>query len=376
MRFKDIYLDNGATTQVDPKVIKLMLPFFDKYYGNASSQHSIGNKAKEALDKSRRIIASLINAKPEEIIFTSGGTESDNLALRAVAYLKGKGKHIITTKIEHPAVLNTCKELEERGYQITYLNVDAEGFIDLEQLKQSLTENTILVSIIHANNEIGTIQNLKEIGKICQENNILFHTDAVQSFTKTELDVQKFNLDFVSLSGHKIHGPKGVGALYIRKGTEIKSLLTGGSQEFSLRPGTENIPGIVGLAAAAKLSSRSRHLKLITELNNKLINGIKEIENVKLNGPEENRLCNNVSVTFIGIDNQIMGDYLNQKMICASGGSACSSHSTKPSSVLKAIGLTDEDAKSTLRFTLSRFNTNEEIDYTIKTLKKLTNKLR
>jgi len=373
-----VYFDNGATTRVDDKVVKAMLPFFSDTYGNASSVHQVGQEAKRALDESRETIANKINAKFDEIIFTSGGTESDNLAIKGVAYAnKAKGNHIITTKIEHPAVENSCKELENDGFSVTYLDVDKEGFVDVGQLRRSITDKTILVTIIHANNEIGTIQRIDEIGAICKEKNVLFHIDAVQSFTKVPIDVRKMNVDLVSLSGHKIHGPKGVGALFIKKGTQIRKLADGGGHEFKLRAGTENVPGIVGFAKAVSLSSDS-DIKKIAKLRDMLIEGIeKEIPNVKLNGPRgDERLCNNVSISFANVEGEGLGSYLDIEGICTSNGSACASHSLEPSHVLLAMGLSKELANGTLRMTLSRFSTKEEVEYTIKMLKKYVEKLR
>ena len=373
-----VYLDNGATTMVDPRVVKAMLAFFSLNYANPSSIHHAGQEAKREMEEAREIIARKLNAKYDEIIFTSGGTESDNLALKGVAYAnKDKGNHIITTKIEHPAVLNTCKELEKEGFSVTYLDVDEQGFISIEELEKSTTDKTILVSIIHGNNEIGTIQDIEEIGRICKEKNILFHTDAVQSFTKVPIDTKRINVDLISLSSHKIHGPKGVGALFIRKGTNINQVAHGGSHEFKLRAGTENVPGIIGFAKAVRLTSDSDS-KRIAMLRNMLINGIiKEIPDVKLNGPKgDNRLCNNVNMSFANVEGESLGSYLDISGICTSTGSACTSHSLKPSHVLLAIGLAPDLANGTIRMTLSRFTTEEEIQYTIKMLKKYTEKLR
>jgi cysteine desulfurase len=357
--FNDIYLDNGATTMLDPKVVKVMLPYLTKHYGNPSSNHSYGDKALEAIDKARKVIADSLNAKPENIFFTSGGTESNNWILKSVMFNSNK-KHLITTKIEHKSVLNTCKWLEEQGYHVTYLGVNNEGFIDLEQLKSSINDNTALVSIIQGNNEIGTIQDLESIYKICQENNVLLHTDACQSYTKVPIKA-----DFISLNAHKIHGPKGIGAIYAQK---IEAWQHGGQQEFSLRAGTENVPAIVGFAEAVKLSLKNQNK--VVKLRDKLIEGIKDY--VKINGPLEKRLNNNVNFSIIGKSNDYLGEKLRQHSIACSTKSACSSKSLEPSYVLKAIGLSDEEANSSLRFTVSRFNTEKEIDYVIKTIKRLT----
>ena len=373
MRFKDVYMDNGATTQVDAKVFKAMEPYFNDKYGNASSTHSFGRKARDALEKSRKVIAKAINAKADEIVFTSGGTESNNFALKGVVF--SDKNHIITTKIEHKSVLNCCNWLEEQGFNVTYLDVDENGYVDVKKLEKAITKKTILFSVIHGNNEIGTIQNLEELGKICKKKKVYFHTDACQSFTKTKLDVKKFNLDLVTLNGHKIHGPKGVGALYIKRGTEINEWQHGGGHEMGFRSGTENIHGIVGFAEAVKLGNNKKHVKYISKLKDKLIKDVLEIDGVKLNGPKK-RLCNNVNFCFEGVNAEVLGNYLDQNLVCSSTGSACSEKDAEPSYVLKAIGLSDRDANSSLRLTLSRFNTLEEVDYVVKVLKKLIRKLR
>lgn len=370
-----IYLDNGATTKVDPNVVRAMIPYFITKYGNASSTYSIGNEAKDALEKSRSIIAKSIGAKSEETYFTGSGTESNNLALKGLAMANPEKKHIITSKIEHASILNTCKFLESQDCKTTYLNVDKEGFIDLKQLESSITKDTLLVSIIHGNNEIGTIQNLEEIGKICKRNNVYFHTDACQSYTKTDLNVKKQNLDLVTLNAHKIHGPKGVGALYIRKGIKIMPLMHGGKHESGIRSGTENIPGIVGFATAVKLTNSS-HIKHMEKLRDKLIEGILKLENVELNGPRKNRLCNNANFIFKNIEGEAIGGYLDIDGISSSTGSACSSHSLEPSHVLLAIGRSHADANSSLRLTLSRYTTEKEIDHTLEILPKIIKKLR
>jgi cysteine desulfurase len=374
----NIYLDNAATTRTDPKVVKSMIPYFIKDYGNASSLHKLGINAKMALESARKTIAKSINAKPEEIIFTSGATESNNLALKGIAFSKKKG-HIITTKIEHDCILNTCKWLKTLGFKITYLNVDKEGFINLKELEDAIKKNkdTILISIIHANNEIGTIQDLEAIGKICFKHNIPFHTDAAQSYTKTLIDVKKQNLSLVSLNSHKIHGPKGVGALYIKKGVKIVPLAHGGGHEQNLRSGTENIPGIIGFAKAVKLSSK-KYIKHMAKLRDYLIKEVlKKIPDVKLNGSTENkRLCNNINFSFKYIEGEAIGALLDAKGISSSTGSACSSKSLEPSHVLLALGLTPEQAHGSLRLSLSRYTTKQEIDYTIKSLISEVKKLR
>jgi cysteine desulfurase len=376
---KQIYLDNAATTQVDGDVLRAMLPYFSEKYGNASSVHFKGQEAKEALDKSRRIIAREIGAKRHEVIFTSGGTESNNLALKGLFFWNQEnntGKnHIITTKIEHDCILNSCRWLEKKGAEITYLNVDKEGFVDLEELKNSITEKTIVVSVIHGNNEIGTIQDLEKIGKICKEKNILFHTDACQSFTKVPIDVRKQNLDLVTLNAHKIHGPKGVGALYIRDGINIVPLMHGGGHERNLRSGTENISGIVGFAKAVEISNK-KNIEKMTRLRDKLIEGILKIEKTRLNGAMNERLCNNVNISFNNIEGEAIGGYLENLGICTSTGSACASHSLETSHVLKAIGLTPVQANSSIRISLSKYTTEEEIDFVLEKLPKIVEKLR
>lgn len=368
-----VYLDNGATTMVDPNVIKVMDTYFTKKYGNASSLHDFGQEVKKDLEKAREIIAKEINTNPEEIVFTSGGTESNNLAIKGIANYLGKG-HIITTKIEHHSSLYACKSLEMNGFDVTYLDVDKEGFIDIKQLEKSIRKDTILISIIHANNEIGTIQDIKTIGEICKKNKILFHIDAVQSFTKVPIDIKKINVDLISISSHKIHGPKGIGGLYIKNGIKLKKILDGGNQEFNIRPGTENIPGIMGFAEAVK---QDKKLDYIKKLREKLIKGIeKEIPKSYLNGPREDRLANNINFRFEGIEGEGLLLHLNSEGIAVSTGSACSSKNLKPSHVLLAIGLKHEQAHGSIRFTLSRFNTEKEIDYTIKILKDKVAKLR
>lgn len=371
------YLDNAASTKVDKEVVEVMLPYMDDVYANASSLHQLGQKAATTLDKSREIIAKAINAQKDEIIFTSGGTESDNLAIKGIAYAnKDKGNHIITTKIEHPAVEKTCKFLEKDGFKVTYLDVDEEGFIDLKELKKAITDDTILVSIIHANNEVGTIQDIGEIGNICKEKKVYFHIDAVQSFTKVKIDVKKQNITLASFSSHKIHGPKGIGALYIKKGINIHPLMHGGSQEKRLRPGTENIPGIVGFAKAVEIADEEGCMK-IGELRDYFIEKVeKEIPEVKLNGSRNERLCNNVNITFKYIEGEALLIKLDDKGIAVSTGSACSSKELRPSHVLIAMGIPPAVAHGSIRFSLSKYTTKEELDYTIKHLKEAVQELR
>jgi cysteine desulfurase len=372
------YLDSGASTMVDPKVVEKTLPYFTEKYGNASSGHLWGREAKEAMEDAREKIAKTIGAKPEEIVFTSGGTESNNFVTKSLAFMhREKKNHIITTKIEHDCVLHSCKWLEKQGFKVTYLNVDKEGFVLPADLADVITDKTILFSVIHGNNETGTIQNLKELSKICHEKNVLFHTDACQSHTKTKLNVKTQDLDFVTLNSHKIHGPKGVGALYIREGVKLDAWQHGGGHEKGLRSSTENISGIVGFGEAAKLGMNPKHVRHMTVLRDRLIDGVMEIPDVLLNGPRgDKRLCNNANFVFTGVEGESVGGYLDLKGIASSTGSACSSHTLEPSHVLLAIGRTPEQANSSIRLTLSRFNTKEEIDYTLKVLPGIVKKLR
>jgi len=375
---KQIYLDNAATTKVDEKVIRAMIPYFSEKYGNASSQHFIGQEAKRALEESRQVIAKSIRAGREEIIFTGSGTESNNLVLKGLFFANKNSKnHIITTEIEHDCVLNACKWIENNGGDVTYLGVDSKGFINLKELENSITSKTLIVSIIHGNNEIGTIQNLEAIGKICKKKSVYFHTDACQSYTKTRLNIKKQNLDFVTLNAHKIHGPKGVGALFIRKDLRKKliPLLHGGGHEFGIRSSTENIPGIVGFAKAVTVASNS-NIRHMIKLRDKLIQGILKIENTKLNGAEKNRLCNNINICFNNIEGEAVGGYLDAYGISSSTGSACSSHTLESSHVLKAIGLTDMQANTSIRLSISKYTTNEEINHTLDVLNKVVEKLR
>jgi len=377
---KRIYFDNAATTQTDKRVLQAMKPYFSYIYGNASSLHSFGLEAKKALEESREIIAKKLGAKQNEIIFTSGATESDNLALRGVAYANNeKGNHIITTSIEHPAVMETCRFLEAQGFRITFLSVDKNGLIDLGELKKSLKKETVLVSIIFANNEIGTIQPIEKIAKIIKNFNkeIYLHTDAVQSFTKIDFDVNQLKIDLLSLSSHKIYGPKGIGALYIREGTKIEKILHGGHHEYNLRPGTENIANIVGFSKASQLFDPKTYVK-IRKLREHLIKKIiEEVPDVNLNGPKkENVLPNIANFTFNGIEGEALMLLLDKDGIAVSTGSACASTSLEPSYVLKAIGVPAEQAHGSIRFSLGKDNAREEIDLTVKSLKKSINKLR
>jgi cysteine desulfurase len=373
---KLIYFDNAATTRVDDDVLKTMIPYFTEKYGNASSTHFKGQEAKDALEKSRSVIAKAIGAKSQEIYFTSGGTEANNLALKGLFFANYPNKnHIITTRIEHDCILNTCKWLEKLGAKITYLDVDAEGFINLEELERAITDKTIIVSIIHGNNEIGTIQDLESIGKICKKKGTLFHTDACQSFTKVPLNVKRQNLNLVTLNAHKIHGPKGVGALYIQEGISIVPLSHGGGHERKIRSGTENVSGVVGFAKAVEIANR-KDLEKMIKMRDKLIEGILKITNTRLNGSKNKRLCNNINVSFNNIEGESIGGYLENLGICTSTGSACASHSLETSHVLKAIGLAPVQANSSIRISISKYTTEEEINYLLTVLPKIVEKLR
>lgn len=374
---KNIYLDNAATTKVDEKVLKIMKPYFDEKFGNASSQHIMGQEAKQAMEKSRKIIAKSIGAKSHEIIFTSGGTEANNFALKGLFWENYPEKnHIITAKIDHDCILNACKWLETQGAKVTYLDVDSNGFIDLNQLKNSITPKTIIVSIIHGNNETGTIQDLSEIGKICRDKGTLLHSDACQSFTKVPIVVKKQNIDLLTLNAHKIHGPKGVGALYIRDGIKITPFFHGGGHEKKLRSGTENVSGIVGFGASVAVANK-KDVERMKELRDYTIQEILKIPDTKLNGPTgEARLANNINISFNNIEGEAIGGYLENYGIYTSTGSACSSHSLESSHVLKAIGLSPVEANSSLRISISKYTTKDEIDYFTQKLNKVVEKLR
>lgn len=377
---KLIYLDNAATTQVYPEVLEAMTPYFTEHYGNPSSIYSFAGESKRAVDAARNTMAEFLNASTEEIYFTGGGSESDNWALKATAEAyANKGKHIITSKIEHHAILHTCEWLEKHGFEVTYLNVDENGLVDLEELKAAIRPDTILISVMFANNEIGTIEPIVEIGKIAKEHGVLFHTDAVQAFGHVPIDVQAMNIDMLSASGHKINGPKGIGLMYIRKGIKIGSFIHGGAQERHRRAGTHNVPGIVGFAKAVELASRDmdKRMKYETELRDYYISRVeKEIPYAKLNGDREKRLPNNTNFCFRFIEGESMLILLDQKGICASSGSACTSGSLDPSHVLLAIGLPHEIAHGSLRATLSEKTTKEDIDFTVDELKKIIERLR
>lgn len=375
-----IYLDNAATTKTAPEVVEAMLPYFTEYYGNASSIYKLGSESKKATIKARETIAKTLGAEPNEIYFTAGGSESDNWALKATfeAY-RNKGKHIITSKIEHHAILHTCEYLEKQGAEITYLDVDEDGVIDLDQLKNAIRPDTILISIMYANNEIGTLQPIKEIGEIAAEHGILFHTDAVQAYGQLPIHVDELHIDMLSASGHKLNGPKGIGFLYINKKVKIRSFVHGGQQERGRRAGTENVPGIVGLAAAVERAFRIMEEKTQKEieLRDYFISRIqKEIPYAKLNGHPTKRLPNNINFSFEFIEGESMLIMLDMKGICGSSGSACTSGSLDPSHVLLAIGLPHEKAHGSLRLTLSEENTKEEMDFVADELKLIVDRLR
>ncbi len=380
-----IYLDNAATTKVDDEVVKAMIPFFNEEYGNPSSLHEMGIKAQRAVETARQTIARSIGASQEEIIFTSGATESDNLAVKGYAkrHRTDKKNKIITTKIEHDAVLKTCNQLAQEGFEIVYLNVDEEGFIDFEQLEKELDENTLLVSIIHGNNEIGVIQDIRKIGKLCKEHNVAFHTDATQSYCKIPLDVNDIHVDMLTMNAHKLHGPKGIGALYIKSGIKINPLYGGGAHESRLRPGTHNVPGIVGFAKAVEIQQKDMEEKAIKvkKLRDYLIKRLcNEVDECYLNGSQDlsldKRLPNNANFRFSYIEGESLLFRLSDFGIMASTGSACSSASLKPSHVLLALGLPHEKAHGSLRLTLSKYTTKEEIDYTVEKIKKVVEELR
>lgn len=378
---KLIYLDNAATTKTAQEVVDAMLPYFTEQFGNPSSVYSFAAQNKEAVTLQREKIANLIHAKTNEIYFTAGGTESDNWAIKATAEAyENKGKHIITSKIEHHAVLHTCEYLEkQRGFEVTYLDVDENGTVKLEDLKAAIRPDTILITIMYANNEIGTIQPIKEIGEIAHEHGILFHTDAVQAFGQIPIDVEECHIDMLSASGHKLNGPKGIGILYIRTGVKIRSFVHGGSQERKRRAGTENVPGIIGLGKAVERAERTmeERSRKESELRDYLIERIEqEIPYAKLNGDRQNRLPNNVNFSFRFIEGESLLIMLDMKGICASSGSACTSGSLDPSHVLLAIGLPHEIAHGSLRMTLGEDTTKEELDFVVESLKEIVANLR
>jgi cysteine desulfurase len=375
-----VYVDNSATTPVHPEVMEEMLPYFTENFGNPSSIHSFGRDAKKAMDKARERVAKALGAKIEEIYFTGSGTEADNWAIKGVAFAnKGKGNHIITTKIEHHAIIHTCEYLEKQGFHVTYLDVDEYGRISLEALEKAINDSTILISVMYANNEIGTIQPVSEIGRVAKERGIYFHTDAVQAMGNTRIDVEKQGIDLLSISGHKIMGPKGIGVLYVRKGVKIDNLIHGGAQERKKRSGTENVAAVVGMGKAAQIASENleQHVSRMTSLRDMLINGIKErIPYVKLNGHPTERLPINVNFSFEYIEGEALLLSLDMVGIAASSGSACTSGSLDPSHVLLAIGLSHEIAHGSLRISLGEINTREDIDYILEQLPPIVERLR
>lgn len=377
---KYIYLDNAATTRVAPEVLEAMMPYFTEDYGNPSSIYSFAGKSKDAVEEARAKIAGILGARPEEIYFTGGGSESDNWALKAAAEAyAGKGKHIITSAIEHHAVLHTCEYLEKQGYEVTYVGVDENGIIRLDELEKAIRPDTILISVMAANNEIGSIQPLKEIGGIARRHGVFFHTDAVQAFAHIPLNVDEMNIDMLSASGHKINGPKGVGIMYIRKGVKIGSFIHGGAQERRRRAGTHNVPGIIGMAKAAEIADADMEQRMDYEcrLRDHLIERVlSEIPYSRLNGDRTKRLPNNANFCFRFIEGESMLIKLDQKGICGSSGSACTSGSLDPSHVLLAIGLPHEIAHGSLRLTISQETTMDDIDYTVDELKKIIEQLR
>jgi cysteine desulfurase len=379
---KRIYMDHSATTPVAPEVLESMLPYFGEKFGNASSLHSFGLEAKEALEESRAKVAALLGAQPEEIIFTSGGTESDNLALKGIVYRskeKGKGNHIITSSIEHPAILETCRKLETQGFEVTYLPVTKDGLIDPGTLEPAIRKETVLISVMHANNEIGTIQLLKDMGEIAAEKDVFFHTDAVQTAGKIPIDVNDMGLDLLSISAHKLYGPKGVGALYVRKGTRLDSIVQGGGHERGLRSGTENVAGIVGLARAADLAGQEMafEAKRLTDLRDKLAKMVLDsVKEAWINGTMTKRLPGNLNFGFRYVEGESLLLFLDSKGIAVSTGSACSSKKLEPSHVLMSLGLKAEECHGSLRITMGRSNTEEDVDYVARSITEAVERFR
>ena len=372
MKMENVYFDNAATTRLDEDVLKEMMPYLTNKYGNASSIYKLGRESRKAVEDAREKIAEAINAEPEEIYFTAGGSESDNTILRGIAYsYKEKGNHIITSKIEHPAILETCKQLEKEGFEISYVGVNKNGIINLEELENLIKENTILISIMFANNEIGTIQPVEEIGKIAKRHNIIFHTDAVQAVGSVKIDVKQMDIASLSMSAHKFYGPKGIGALYVKKGIRFQKFINGGHQEKNKRAGTENVPAIVGMGKAIELAYEhlDEHIDKIKELRDYYIDEIqKRIPDIIVNGDMNKRLPGNANISFKNVDGEAMLLNLDLKGICASAGSACSSGSLEASHVLLAIGVPADVAHSSLRVSIGKYNTKEEIDYLIDSL--------
>lgn len=377
---KNVYMDYSATTYVKPEVLEEMLPYFTEKFGNPSSFYGISRVTKMAIDKAREQVAKTLNCLPDEVYFTGGGSEADNWAIKGIASAhRNKGNHIITTKVEHHAVLHTCAYLEKNGFDVTYLDVNEEGFISLDDLKNAITDKTILVSIMFANNEIGTIQPIKEIGEICREKKVFFHTDAVQAVGNIPVDVKDMHIDLLSLAGHKIYGPKGIGVLYIKKGIKIDNLIHGGAQEKNRRAGTENIASIVGLGKALELATDNleEHMNKLTLLRDKLMDGLLKVPYTRLNGPRgDKRLPGNVNVCFRFIEGESILLSLDFKGVCASSGSACTSGSLDPSHVLLAIGLPHEIAHGSLRLTMGEGSTEEDVDYVLDVVPPIIDRLR
>lgn len=374
------YFDNGATTKIKDEVLQEMMPYLKEEYGNPSSVYGLARKSKKAIEEAREKVANLIGANKNEIYFVGSGSEADNTALKGIAYLNKNNKnHIITSKIEHPAILDSCKFLESQGYEITYIDVDEKGFVDLNELKNSITDKTCLISIMFANNEIGTIEPIEDISKIARDNNISFHTDSVQACGNVKIDVKKMGIDMLSISAHKIHGPKGVGALYVKENLKFEKFINGGHQERDKRAGTENVAGIVGFGKAAELAKNNleNHIKNMRELRNYYIEEVtKKIPNIKINGALNARLPGNSNISFKGVNASDLLLELDNVGICASSGSACSSKDTKPSHVLTAIGLKEDLINGALRVTFGEFNTKDEVDYLVKNLEEAVNKFR
>lgn len=377
---KRIYLDYAATTPVHPDVVEEMVPYFTQYYGNPSSIYSAGQEAKEAVEEARKRVASLINARPDEIVFTSGGTEADNYAFKGLAFAsEAGGNHFVTTAIEHHAVLETARFLEERGFEVTYLPVDRDGLVDPDDVRKAIRRNTVLVSVMHANNEIGTIEPIEEIARVVREAGVLFHTDAVQTAGHLAIDVKKMGIDMLSMSAHKLYGPKGVGALYVRKGVRLEPLIHGGGQEHGRRASTENVPGIAGFGRAAEIAKRDMGAEAVrlAALRDRLILGLQEkIDHIMLNGHPSRRLPNNVNISVEFVEGESICLNLDLEGICVSTGSACSSASAEASHVLTAIGVPPQLAHGSIRFTLGKWTTEEEIDRTIVSMSSVTAKLR
>ncbi|MBD8924131.1 cysteine desulfurase NifS [bacterium] len=374
------YFDNSATTRVKDEVFKEMIPYLSIEYGNPSSLYSIGRSAKRAISEARRRVASLINCSPEEIYFTSCGSESDNTALKGIAYAnKEKGNHIITSKIEHPAILNSCKSLENKGFKISYIDVDKDGMLNLEKLESEITNQTILISIMYANNEIGTIEPIKEIAQIAHSHGIIFHTDAVQAVGNIPIDVRKMNIDMLSLSGHKLYAPKGIGALYVKSGIEFERFMDGGHQEKNKRSGTENVAEIVALGKACQIAEKNieRYQQKLKNLRDYCLNKIQEkIPDIYINGTMERRLPGNINISFKDLNSGELLLRLDEVGICASGGSACSSKEASPSHVLTAIGLPSELSKGALRLTFGDYNTKEDVEYLVENLVRIVEEMR